>query len=69
MYRQPFSSQPQQRQMRKQICPQCRGQGKVMHNDVFNWGWKPCQACGGKGEIEIPIIGENRAKGRNSLGI
>jgi len=61
--------QPQQRPMRKQICPECRGSGKVMHNTVWSFGWKPCIACKGTGQIEIPIIPEMRQRQRNPLGI
>lgn len=37
---------------RREICPECKGTGKVMHNDLWSWGWKPCQACNGSGYIE-----------------
>lgn len=36
----------------RQICPTCRGQGKVMKNSVFDWGLKPCPTCNGTGYIE-----------------
>jgi len=55
--------------MRKQMCPECRGTGKVMHNDVWSWGWKTCKACNGTGQIEIPIIPQVRSNPRNPLGI
>lgn len=60
---------PQQRVMRKEICPQCRGSGTVFNNDVWSWGPKPCQACKGKGQIEIPVIPQMRQNPRNMLGI
>ncbi|MCJ7633942.1 hypothetical protein MUP77_16345 [Candidatus Bathyarchaeota archaeon] len=43
---------PKQQPTRRDICPECKGQGKVMNNDLMNWGWKPCQACNGTGFIE-----------------
>jgi len=59
---------PQQNQTRKQICPECKGSGQELHNTVWKFGWKPCVACKGTGQIEVPIIFE-RPRQRNSLGI
>jgi len=62
---QPFK--PQQNLTRKQICPQCKGSGQELHNTIWNFGWKPCVACKGTGQIEVPII-PKISRMRNSLG-
>lgn len=45
-----YKTQPSE--VRKRVCPNCRGSGKVFKNDVWNWGWKPCPPCKGTGSIE-----------------
>lgn len=60
---------PTQQPSKKQICPECRGQGKVLHNDVWSWGWKTCKACNGSGFLEYatPSFAPRPMQQRNPL--
>jgi DnaJ-class molecular chaperone len=45
------------KQPRKEVCSNCRGTGKTFKNtSIYDWGWKICEQCNGKGFIEIPNI-------------
>lgn len=43
------------RPMRRLMCPQCNGSGRVFKNSVWEFGWKPCKPCKGTGFIDVPI--------------
>ena len=57
------------RQMRKVSCPECKGSGQVLHNEIFDYGFKPCVACKGTGQIEVPVLPEIRQRQNTSLRI
>ena len=40
---------------RKVPCQKCRGTGKILNNSVFEFGWKTCPDCQGKGYIEYKL--------------